>query len=192
LILADVNFLIYAFRTDSKDHVHHKTWLEDVINGPAAYGISPSRISRFEWQALSPLLAQRSSTAAARDCMWLDWSMQAARAAIEALFGSRGRQDCRGRDRTQAFCSGSRKRAALYRSNRLRVFRCDRPGVRVAGRSYRQRDPLMPYIQGEGFVRSLQRDPRYKSLLAEDEAIGVEMGGWQCVSFFCSSGSFGN
>jgi adenylate cyclase len=32
-------------------------------------------------------------------------------------------------------------------------------------RSYRQRDPLMPYIQGEGFVRSLQRDPRYKSFL---------------------------
>jgi uncharacterized protein len=41
LILADVNVLIYAFRTDSKDHVHYKTWLEDVINGPAAYGVSP-------------------------------------------------------------------------------------------------------------------------------------------------------
>jgi toxin-antitoxin system PIN domain toxin len=41
VILADVNVLIYAFRADSKDHVHYKTWLEDAINGPAAYGISP-------------------------------------------------------------------------------------------------------------------------------------------------------
>jgi uncharacterized protein len=40
LILADVNVLIYAFRADSKDHVHYKKWLEDVINGPAAYGVS--------------------------------------------------------------------------------------------------------------------------------------------------------
>jgi uncharacterized protein len=41
LILPDVNVVIHAFRADSKDHVHYKAWLEDVINGPAAYGISP-------------------------------------------------------------------------------------------------------------------------------------------------------
>ncbi len=41
MILADVNVLIYAFRADSKDHIRYKTWLEDVINGPAAYGVSP-------------------------------------------------------------------------------------------------------------------------------------------------------
>jgi uncharacterized protein len=45
LILTDVNVLIYAFRADSKDHVNYKTWLEDVINGPAAYGISPQILS---------------------------------------------------------------------------------------------------------------------------------------------------
>jgi toxin-antitoxin system PIN domain toxin len=41
LILPDVNVLIYAFRADSKDHARYKTWLEEVVNGPAAYGMSP-------------------------------------------------------------------------------------------------------------------------------------------------------
>ncbi len=41
MILADVNVLVYAFRVDSNDHVRYKTWLEDVINGPSAYGVSP-------------------------------------------------------------------------------------------------------------------------------------------------------
>jgi uncharacterized protein len=45
LILTDVNIVIYAFRADSKDHFNYKTWLEDVINGPAAYGISPQILS---------------------------------------------------------------------------------------------------------------------------------------------------
>ena len=45
MILTDVNVVIYAFRADSKDHVNYKTWLEDVINGPAAYGISPQILS---------------------------------------------------------------------------------------------------------------------------------------------------
>jgi toxin-antitoxin system PIN domain toxin len=41
LILADGNVLVYAFRVDSKDHTLYKAWLEDVINGPSAYGVSP-------------------------------------------------------------------------------------------------------------------------------------------------------
>jgi uncharacterized protein len=41
LILADVNVLIYAFRSDSESHSEHKSWLESVVNGSAAYGISP-------------------------------------------------------------------------------------------------------------------------------------------------------
>jgi uncharacterized protein len=41
LILADVNVLIYAFRSDSPDHTQYRTWLEDVVNGTAAYGVSP-------------------------------------------------------------------------------------------------------------------------------------------------------
>jgi toxin-antitoxin system PIN domain toxin len=41
LILPDVNVLIYAFRSDSKDHAKYKAWLEDVLNGSSAYGVSP-------------------------------------------------------------------------------------------------------------------------------------------------------
>ena len=41
MILPDVNVLVYAFRVDSKDHARYKTWLEDIINGPSAYGVSP-------------------------------------------------------------------------------------------------------------------------------------------------------
>jgi uncharacterized protein len=41
LILTDVNVLIYAFRSDSEDHERYKEWLEEVLNGPAAYGIAP-------------------------------------------------------------------------------------------------------------------------------------------------------
>jgi toxin-antitoxin system PIN domain toxin len=45
LILPDVNVLIYAFRSDAQDHLKHKSWLESVISGPAAYGISPQVLS---------------------------------------------------------------------------------------------------------------------------------------------------
>ncbi|HET6630770.1 MAG TPA: type II toxin-antitoxin system VapC family toxin [Woeseiaceae bacterium] len=41
MILPDVNVLIYAFRRDSEDHDRYKAWLEDVLNGPSPYGISP-------------------------------------------------------------------------------------------------------------------------------------------------------
>lgn len=45
MILADVNVLIYAFRSDSKDHKEYRQWLDALINGPAAYGISPQVLS---------------------------------------------------------------------------------------------------------------------------------------------------
>jgi predicted nucleic acid-binding protein len=41
LILADVNVLAYAFCSDSPNRSEHKFWLESVINGSTAYGISP-------------------------------------------------------------------------------------------------------------------------------------------------------
>jgi len=41
LILPDVNVLIYAFRADSNDHARYKTWLEEIVNGPSVYGMSP-------------------------------------------------------------------------------------------------------------------------------------------------------
>lgn len=45
MILADVNVLIYAFRTDADQHPKYKGWLETVVNGAAAYGVSPQVLS---------------------------------------------------------------------------------------------------------------------------------------------------
>jgi toxin-antitoxin system PIN domain toxin len=47
MILADVNILIYAFRSDSHNHARYRQWLESVINGPEAYGVSPQILCSF-------------------------------------------------------------------------------------------------------------------------------------------------
>ena len=41
VILPDVNVLLYAFRRDAARHGDYRSWLETVVNGEAAYGISP-------------------------------------------------------------------------------------------------------------------------------------------------------
>jgi predicted nucleic acid-binding protein len=41
VILPDVNVLLYAFRRDAARHADYHSWLENVVNGEAAYGISP-------------------------------------------------------------------------------------------------------------------------------------------------------
>jgi uncharacterized protein len=41
VILPDVNVLLYAFRPDAENHIAYRTWLDEVINGQAAYGMSP-------------------------------------------------------------------------------------------------------------------------------------------------------
>ena len=45
MILPDVNVLIYAFRSDADKHPRYRAWLESVVNGPAAFGISPQVLS---------------------------------------------------------------------------------------------------------------------------------------------------
>jgi len=45
VILPDVNVLIYAFRPDSPDHDGYRAWLEGILNGDAAYAISPQVLS---------------------------------------------------------------------------------------------------------------------------------------------------
>jgi toxin-antitoxin system PIN domain toxin len=44
-MLPDVNVLIYAFRVDSVDHGRYKAWLEEIVNGPTAFGIAPQVLS---------------------------------------------------------------------------------------------------------------------------------------------------
>jgi toxin-antitoxin system PIN domain toxin len=64
LILPDVNVLIYAFRSDAQNHLQHKSWLESVINGSAAYGVSPQVLSGFVRVCTHPrIFAQPSSLA---------------------------------------------------------------------------------------------------------------------------------
>jgi toxin-antitoxin system PIN domain toxin len=41
MILPDVNVLIYAFRRDSARHAEYRAWLQAVVAGPNAYGVSP-------------------------------------------------------------------------------------------------------------------------------------------------------
>jgi len=45
VILADVNVLLYAFRSDSVSHAAYREWLGRVVNGDEAYGMSPQVLS---------------------------------------------------------------------------------------------------------------------------------------------------
>ena len=45
MILPDVNVLLYAFRPESPHHSEYRKWLETVVNGEAAYGMSPQVLS---------------------------------------------------------------------------------------------------------------------------------------------------
>ena len=45
MILPDVNVLLYAFRDDSVDHARYREWLDGVVNGAEAYGMSPQVLS---------------------------------------------------------------------------------------------------------------------------------------------------
>ena len=45
--LPDVNVLVYARREDAVDHERYKEWLERLINGDAAFGLSDVVLSGF-------------------------------------------------------------------------------------------------------------------------------------------------
>lgn len=40
MLSPDVNILLYAHRTDEKMHGPYRAWLEDLVNGPEAFGLS--------------------------------------------------------------------------------------------------------------------------------------------------------
>jgi uncharacterized protein len=41
MILPDVNVLLYAFRRDAPEHRASRAWLDSIVNGSTAYGMSP-------------------------------------------------------------------------------------------------------------------------------------------------------
>jgi uncharacterized protein len=45
MTLADVNVLVHAFRSDTRDHETCKRWLDGVVNGDSRYGLSPQVLS---------------------------------------------------------------------------------------------------------------------------------------------------
>jgi toxin-antitoxin system PIN domain toxin len=47
VILPDVNVLVYAHREDLSDHARYREWLEGVVNGPQAFGLSDLVLSGF-------------------------------------------------------------------------------------------------------------------------------------------------
>jgi len=62
LILADVNVLIYAFRTDSAEHERYRDWLEAIVNGPEAYGVAPQVLSAVVRVTTHPRIFARPSS----------------------------------------------------------------------------------------------------------------------------------
>jgi len=47
MVLLDVNILVYAYREDSPRHGDVRPWLDEVINGNAAFGVSELVLSGF-------------------------------------------------------------------------------------------------------------------------------------------------
>ena len=45
--LADVNVLVYAFRSDAQDHRRYRAWLEELIGGVEAYASSDIVLAGF-------------------------------------------------------------------------------------------------------------------------------------------------
>ena len=47
MVLLDVNVLLYAHREDAADHEAYRTWLEELIHGPQAYGMADLVLSSY-------------------------------------------------------------------------------------------------------------------------------------------------
>ncbi len=62
MILPDVNVLLYAFRNDSANHSQYREWLESVVNGEAAYGMSPQVLASLVRVCTHPRIFKRPST----------------------------------------------------------------------------------------------------------------------------------
>ena len=62
MILADVNVLLSAFRSDASDHENCRRWLEETISSPAACGVSPQVLSSVVRIATHPRIFVRPST----------------------------------------------------------------------------------------------------------------------------------
>ncbi len=54
MVLVDVNVLLYAHRVDAPDHRAYRRWLDSIVNGDQAYGLSELVLSGFLRVATHP------------------------------------------------------------------------------------------------------------------------------------------
>jgi toxin-antitoxin system PIN domain toxin len=64
MILPDVNVLVYAFRRDSTRHKEYRAWLQGIVDGPNAYGVSPQVLASVLRICTHPKVYRRPSTIA--------------------------------------------------------------------------------------------------------------------------------
>jgi uncharacterized protein len=64
VILPDVNVLLYAFRSDAENHAAYRNWLEGVLNGEMAYGMSPQVLASVIRLATHPRIFVRPDSLA--------------------------------------------------------------------------------------------------------------------------------
>jgi uncharacterized protein len=62
MILADVNVLIYAFRSDMLQHATCRPWLERVVEGDAQFGVSPLALAAVVRITTNPRAFRMPST----------------------------------------------------------------------------------------------------------------------------------
>jgi len=65
VVLPDVNVLVYAHREDSPHHMGCRRWLESVVSGDEAYGLSELVLSGFVRVATHPKVFAQPSTISA-------------------------------------------------------------------------------------------------------------------------------
>lgn len=61
MILPDVNVLLYAFRADSPSHDAYRDWLDSIVNGETAYGMSPQVLSAVVRVSTHPRIYRQPS-----------------------------------------------------------------------------------------------------------------------------------
>jgi hypothetical protein len=64
MVLPDVNVLVYAHREDTAGHAAYRAWMEAVVNGDEAYGISELVLSGFLRIVTHPKVFRRPSRVA--------------------------------------------------------------------------------------------------------------------------------
>jgi len=74
LILLDVNPLVYAFRNDSVEHERYRRWLVSIVDGDAAFGMSPQVLGSVLRISTNPRI-YREPVAVARAVEFANWLM---------------------------------------------------------------------------------------------------------------------